>query len=195
MEDGTVGTAGAGGRDPRTRTPPGRARTIVAVATVAVLVLVAGTVLAVTTIHSGAFSGSGVDDTGSPLTWWAQVSTGTATVPTPAPALASLNAVDPTILGATSTAYGLNAQTSGQESVAWAFGERAGAPPSTEVEIVFELSVGGAPSGFTVFVETQSISPTSTLTFTFYIDAGTHPVVLSSWLQISEVCGSVGACP
>ena len=194
--DATTGGARAvdGGEAPL-RSRPDRLRTIAAVATVAVVLLAAGSVLAVTTIHSGVFNGAGVDDAASPLTWWAQTATGTSTVPSPAPELVSSNASAPTVLGSAPAGLGLNAQTAGQVAVAWWFTEGAGAPASTEVEIVFEEVGAGSPSVFTVFVETQSTSPTGALAFTFYVDVGTQAVVLTAWLQISQACGSVGSCP
>lgn len=173
----------------------GRARTIAAITAAAVVLLAAGSVLAVTTIHSGMFNGAGVYDTGSPLTWWTQTVTGTAKVPSPAPSSASANASEPTVLGSVAAGLGLNGQTAGQEAVAWTFTELAGAPASTEVEIVFEVVSGASSTLFTAFVETQATSPTTSLTFTFYVDAGTQAIVLTDWLQISEACGSVGACP
>jgi hypothetical protein len=183
------------GPAPLSAASPGRARTLAGVVALATVVLVAGSVLAAVTIHSASLAGSGVGDRGLPLTWWTQALTGSSTIPSPVPSLASTNVSAPTLLGAASTSYGLDAQTAGQYALLWEFVEHTASPVSTEVEIVFEETVAGVTASFEVYLETQASATNAPLDFSFYADVGTNAVVLSSWLEISQQCSAVGACP
>jgi hypothetical protein len=186
---------------PRSRRPGapisrGRsARTTAAIVAVAAIVLGAGAALAAVTVQPVRLTSGGVDQSEGPLLWWTQASTGLSSVPSPVPAAASTNASEPTVLASAGENFALDPSTAGDVAVEWVFSELPTAPASSEVEIVFEETVGAASSAITVFVETPTSPPGSALAFSFFLDAGPHPAALSSWLEVSETCGSVGSCP
>lgn len=154
------------------------------------------------TINSGGNeAASGSFETTSSISWWTQASVGLSSTPSPVPtSLVSTTATSPQVLAAAGQAYSLNAGTVGDVAHYFKMTESTGAPTSTELEIVFSISTGTVPTvtTATVFVESQSSSPTSAQTFTLYYDLGSAAsasIVLNSVQQISEQCSSVGSCP
>jgi hypothetical protein len=162
---------------------------------VSTVLFVAGFALGAITIGNSTLNGGGVFQSGSQPAWWQQTSTGLSTVPAPVPGAASTTVATPTVLPATTANFGMNAGTTNHNAVVWTFTEATTAPANTELELSLTVKVGATTSTFTIYIETQTIAPTSATTYSFYFDAGTGVVNLNYWSQIGQVCPSVGACP
>lgn len=152
-----------------------------------------------TIVNGTAENGSGVyhTATNSPP-WWSESAVGFNLVPAGLTTLSG-SAAAPTRLAAASSSYAINGPTTSDVGHHWNFQETTAATVNTELELQFELATGGG-GGYTlqtVFVETQTSAPGSTLTFTMWFDLGTGDSspradnVQVIWL----VCSAVGTCP
>ncbi len=155
-----------------------------------------GASLAVT--NGGGENGSGVYHTGtnSPA-WWSESAVGFNLVPS---GLSTLSATvgAPTVLATSSSSYAINAPIVGDWGHYWKLQETSSATINTELELKFQVATGGgAYSTRTVYLETQSTAPASTLTFTTWFDLGSASAgptannVVVVWL----VCSAIGTCP
>jgi len=170
----------------------------------AVTLAISGYALAALTIGSTSESSEGGYSSATGLSYWYQVQLFATSIPTPDPTAVSPTASVPTVLASASTSYVINSATAGDPAIALRFQEtRSGggvAPPSTEIELRFTLSIGGM-SGTTSardFVETQPTISGGAIEFTFYYDTGSVTIsqtTITSVVDSSQVCTSVGACP
>jgi hypothetical protein len=145
-------------------------------------------------------TGSGVYHSTTALTYWSELSAGVATQPGTAPTALSSTVGTPTVLAAAATNYAVNPWTLNDIAHFWKFSETTAAPVSTEVELQIAVSTG-SPATVTnvaVYVETQAVAPSGTITFTLWYDLGSPAsatITLNSVTQVSEQCAAVGTCP
>lgn len=178
-------------------------RVIYVATAVTVIAFVGGYALAgALTIGTGPTeAANGSFESTTAISWWSQTAIGLAAMPSPVPgSVAGTTAGSPQVLGSTTLAYALNAATAGDVTQYFKMTEASGAPASTELSIVFTLSVNATPVAkiVTAFLETPSSSPSSAVSYTFYYDLGSATggtIVLNSVQEISQTCASVGSCP
>ena len=149
---------------------------------------------------SGTEAGGGNFETATSISWWSQSSVGLTAIPTSVPTGLSITPGSPTVLAATGQAYMIGTGTAGDLAHYFKMTEGSSATASAELEIVFSISTGATPTitTVTVYLETQSTTPTTAQTFTLYYDLGSPSggsIVLNSVQQISQLCSSVGTCP
>lgn len=167
------------------------------VGVLALSAVVAGAAFQVT--HSSE-TASGTQNAADFLTHFPTVGTAFTATPLPVPALLSSTAGAPTLLPAAAASWMLNTGVAGHEAWDWGFSETVGIATSTEIELRFQVTyeVGATTLSYsaTAYVETQAAAIGANLAFTVYWDGGaTTGVTVLSQLEISQVCGSVGACP
>lgn len=164
-------------------------------------VFAAGFVFASITISSTSETGNGNYTGASALAYWSESSVGLAGAPGTLPSTLSGSVSAPTVLAGSNASYGITTVAAGDTEQFFKFSETASAPTSTELEVVFTVNTGsgaGTTVVSTVYVETQSTAPSSTLTFTLYYDLGSAAsanIVLNSAQQTSQQCSAVGTCP
>jgi hypothetical protein len=159
--------------------------------------LAVGSAIGAATVSTGGGDfGAGQYSKGSALGWW--TTSGIvylAALGTP-PTSASQTVGTPTVLSTTSgTSYMINTGVSTDKAVEFQFHETTSAPVNTELELQFTVTVNSVVSTVTVYAETQTSAPGSTLTFNLMYDAGAATVTVNNEQQVSQVCSSVGACP
>jgi len=132
-------------------------------------------------------------------TWWTAGEVESTTIPATVPGAVSTTVGTPTVLPASNANYTLNAATAGSKAILWEFVENTTAPPSTELELNVNISVGpSATVSIVAFVETQSSAPVANLTFQFYYQTGVVTLtktVIQSFTEVSQQCTSIGVCP
>jgi len=177
-------------------------RTVVLATALAMAAVLGGWAMAASlTISNGtAENGAGAYHATNGLTYFAESAVGLASQPNTAPTALSTTIGTPTVLAGAATTYAINTPTAGDLEHFWKFTEAAGAPASTELELVFTVSTGATPTvaAVTAFVETQATSPGGALVFTMNYDLGSAAsgtIVLNSVMEISQSCTAVGTCP
>ncbi len=169
--------------------------TLLLVAGVVVGSFLGGLATGAFTVTAGSETGAGVANPVSALTWWILETASTDVVPVLLPTSASTSATAPTVLTATNGSYALGAATAGHGAVRFDFQEK-GAPTSTEVEFIVQfVNATGVAHAATVYFETQATSPSVSLLFSLYLDAGPAPAAFLQASELVEQCGSIGSCP
>ena len=178
---------------------------LIGVATIVAMVTFgAGFALASLTVsNSTGSTGNGNYLSDSSLAYWGLSATNPTTVGV-APS-GGLTAVSTTLAtpsqlnGGGGTLYSVGTVTTGDIVQILRFSETTSAPLSTEVEINFSISTGSGLTTTTAYIETQASAPGSTLTYSFYLDAGSaasSSVMINYAIQISQQCSVLDTtCP
>ncbi|MCI4345728.1 MAG: hypothetical protein L3K07_03095 [Thermoplasmata archaeon] len=190
-------------KSPRVRqgSKPARARRWPAIAGA---VLFAGILLgysaaaSITVLHVNE-TGEGAYASSSGVNGWTWLGVSYWTTPSPAPTQLSHTVGAPTVLGAASGSYTINAGTAGHAALSWNYTEQALLPISTEFEFTFKVGTSALPSLSIVkaYIETQFLHLFA-LNFDLFFDLGTGS---STSLPIDTIqvtvqqCSSVGTCP
>jgi hypothetical protein len=174
---------------------------VFAAAALMIGVFTAGFVIGSITISSNSETGNGDYTGATALSYWTETSVGLSGPPGALPTTLSGTVGTPTVLAGASGNYGVNTVVSGDTEQFFRFSETTSAPVSTEVEVSFTINTGsgsGTNAVTTVYIETQTSAPGSTLVFTLYYDLGSAAsanIILNSAQQTSVQCSAVGTCP
>ncbi len=173
-----------------------------ALAVVAAVVVVGGEAFGAVTVVSHPLAGAGNSETATDLTFWAETTVASTTVPSPVPAEASTVSGTATQLASAPTSYAIDAAVAGDPALDLTFVEYPNASRDVYFEIAFTL---GTPTGGSILVkiylQVQSLTglPTSPQSYSFYYDLGTEAspsgFVVVPVGQVSESCSSRTSCP